>query len=127
MTSRRKRREDPVSPRHIITPAVLHILLSLADHDRHGYGIKQDVEDRTHGTLNLGPATLYEAIHRLERVGWIEVTDPPDAETPGRGNTRKYYALTGSGRQALYGELGRLDEIVRFAKSRNLMSPPRPV
>jgi DNA-binding PadR family transcriptional regulator len=117
---------EAVNPRQILTPVALHILLSLADGERHGYGIKLEVEDRTRGSLTLGPATLYEAIHRMEKAGWIEVTDPPPNESPGRGNHRKYYCLTTEGRRQLHAELHRLNEIVRFAKSKKLFSESRP-
>ena len=117
--------EDGVlKPSHLITPTVLHILLSLAEEDRHGAGIKSDVEERTEGSLNLGPATLYEAIHRLERSGWIAVTQPPEQETQGRGNHRKYYRLTNAGRSELNAELQRLNEIVHFAKARRIFWEP---
>lgn len=111
--------DGTLKPSQLITPTVLHILLSLAEEDRHGAGIKSAVEERTEGSLNLGPATLYEAIHRLERSGWIAVTQPPD-RAQGRGNHRKYYRLTKAGRGELNAELQRLDEIVHFAKARRI-------
>jgi DNA-binding PadR family transcriptional regulator len=105
------------TPRDLMTPAVLHMLLALADGALHGYGIKQNVEERTNGALSLGPGTLYEGVHRLERTGWIEETDPAD----GADGRRRYYRLTVAGRRAMEDELGRLDEIVRYARARDLM------
>jgi Transcriptional regulator PadR-like family len=54
------------------TPAVFHILLSLADQERHGYGIMQDVLERTNNQLRLGPGTLYGTIKRMLEAGQIE-------------------------------------------------------
>lgn len=107
----------PTRPREILTPATLQILLSLADGARHGLGIQQDVETRTAGALRLGPGTLYEGIHRLERAGWIsEVQAASDEDS-----RRRFYRLTAQGRRQLEGELRRLDEIVRYAKARDLL------
>ena len=60
------------NPRDLLTPAALHILLSVASERLHGYAIKRAVEARTEGALSLGPGTLYEAIHRMANSGWIE-------------------------------------------------------
>ena len=104
-------------PRELLTPAALHVLLSLVDAPRHGYGIKQDVDERTGGELRLGPGTLYEAIHRLLAHGLIE-----DAGQEGR---RKNYRLTRQGRRELKDELARLDGVVRYARSKALLEDPR--
>lgn len=58
----------------------LQILLTLAEHDLHGYGIKLDIAERTAGRMSLGSGTLYEAIQRLEQRGFIAPTRPPDGE-----------------------------------------------
>ena len=98
-----------------VTPATLHILLTLARGDRHGHAVRQDVETVTNGALRLGPGTLYEALHRMLEAGWIEVVGEP-AE-----RRRKVYRLTPGGQAELAAELERLDEIVRFARSNNLL------
>ena len=59
------------NPRDLLTPAALHILLSMATEDLHGYAIKRAIAERTGGALSLGPGTLYEAIHRMAGDGWI--------------------------------------------------------
>lgn len=105
------------SPRDLMTPATLHILLALAGEDLHGYGVKQEVEERTAGRLRLGPGTLYEAIHRLEADGWIEEVPGPDAA----GGKRKYYRLTPEGRMAMEEELRRLAAIVEFARDERFL------
>ena len=104
-------------PREILTPAALHVLLSFVDGANHGYGIKLDIEERTDGALQLGPGTLYEAIHRMQKDGWIE-----EAGQEGR---RKYYRITPMGRRQLKAELTRLDGIVRFARSKSLLGSER--
>ena len=104
-------------PRELPTPVALHILLVLADGACHGYGIKQEVERRAE--LVLGPGTLYEAIYRLSRQGWIA-----EAEG-GRGDRRRLYRLTAQGRAVLRGELRRLEAIVAEARSRRLLAGPR--
>lgn len=109
------------NPRGLLTPAALHILMALADGALHGYGIKQVVEDRTVGSLRLGPATLYEAIHRMLRAGWIADTPKQPSGSDARAGRRKYYRLTPEGRKQMQQELARLDGIVRLAKSKDLL------
>lgn len=111
---------NPSGPRSLLTPAALHILMSLAEGQRHGYRIKQDVEERTGGALRIGPGTLYEGIHRMLRAGWIE--EVVSEEGPGPANRRKIYRLTSEGGVHLRAELLRLDEIVRFARERAMIS-----
>ena len=107
-----------------ISPVVLQILLALADSDLHGYGIKLEVEKRTEGAMSLGSGTLYEAIQRLQAVGYIaEAASPPDAPTGAR--KRRYYRLEEPGREALEAELTRMDQIVRFARRKKLMPQAR--
>jgi len=101
------------SPRDLLTPAALHILLSLSQEDLHGYGVKAAVEARTEGRLVLGPGTLYEAIHRMNEDGWIEELD-----TDVR---RRVYRLTPAGRRILGDELARLADIVAFARKADLL------
>jgi PadR family transcriptional regulator PadR len=113
------------TPRELLSPAALHVLLSLANGKRHGYGIKMDVEARTEGALSLGPGTLYEAIHRMQKSGWIEETARPKGAT-GRDARRKFYRLTKLGRRQLQEELERLDGIVRYARSRELLPDSEP-
>jgi DNA-binding PadR family transcriptional regulator len=106
------------NPRDLLTPAALHMLLSLATEELHGYGIKRAVEQRTGGGISLGPGTLYEGIHRMAGDGWIE-------EVEGSGRKR-VYRLTGQGRAVLDDELRRLDEIVSFARNADLFPGPEP-
>lgn len=102
-----------------LTPAVLNILLSLADAERHGYAIMQEVEDRTAGQVRLGPGTLYRSIRQLLDGGLISESDErPDPALDDQ--RRRYYRLTGLGRRVASAELDRLDAIVRVGRARGL-------
>src|SRR5215467_8324596 len=89
-----------------------HILLTLAGGEQHGYGIMQEVLNRTHGKVRLWPATLYGSIKRLIEADLIEESDtrPPAEEDDAR---RRYYRLTALGRRVLEAECDRLQELVR--------------
>ena len=97
---------------------VLHIMLALADGARHGYAIKQAVEQRTEGAIRLGPGTLYEAIQRLEDGGLIEEAPAPAAEPAnGQEAQRRYYQLTDRGWTSLRKELRALGQLVDDARA----------
>src|ERR1700735_5447814 len=89
-----------------------HIMLSLAGGEQHGYGIMQEVLQRTTGKVRLWPATLYGSIKRLIEAELIEESDdrPAPEEDDAR---RRYYRLTMLGRQLLDAECERLQELVR--------------
>jgi DNA-binding PadR family transcriptional regulator len=107
-----------------MTPAVLHILLSLAAEDRHGLGIAADVKAFSQGRLSLGPGTLYGTIKRLLDAGLVEDLGSPSAEdgppTPlGAGDPRRrYYRITPKGRRALKLETEGLTSVLSVAKRR---------
>jgi DNA-binding PadR family transcriptional regulator len=106
-----------------LPPATFHILLALADDDRHGYAIIQDVEERTDGELRLSPGTLYRTIQRLLQQGLIVESRrrPPAALDDER---RRYYRITPTGLTAARAEVRRLSGLVRLARARGL-SPKR--
>jgi len=110
---------EPGGARRPLSPAVVHILLSLADAELHGYAIKRQVEERSGGAIRLGPGTLYEAIQRLEADGLIEESRGPRRADAGNGQRerRRYYRLTASGLEALRRELALLGAIVDLARS----------
>lgn len=100
-----------------MTPAVLHILLSLAAEDRHGLGIAADVKDFTQGRLALGPGTLYGTIKRLLDAGLIQDLGSPqdrDDDDP----RRRYYRITPKGRRALEAETDGLASVLGVARRR---------
>ena len=109
-------RKPAPEPRKGFSLPVIHILLALADGARHGYAIKQDVEERTGGAIRLGPGTLYEAIQRLLDGKLIEETSPVDAEN-GQQAQRRYYALTAAGWAILRDEVQQLGTIVERART----------
>jgi DNA-binding PadR family transcriptional regulator len=89
-----------------------HILLSLASGEQHGYGIMQDVLNRSAGKVRLWPATLYGSIKRLIEADLIEESDERPAPKLDDAR-RRYYRLTPLGRRVLEGECERLQELVR--------------
>lgn len=94
-----------------LSPQVLHILLALAEGELHGYGIMQEVEQRTNGTVKLGPGTLYGAIRRLREDGLIE-------ERPAADERRRNYRLTAFGRRVARAEVERLEALYASAKAK---------
>jgi DNA-binding PadR family transcriptional regulator len=101
-----------------LTPAVFHILLALADQERHGYGIMQDVFARTNGQIKLGAGTLYGTIKRLLQAGLIEELPEREDEDNER---RRYYQLSTQGKIAARTEAERLENLVRVARSKKLL------
>jgi DNA-binding PadR family transcriptional regulator len=103
-----------------LTPAVFHILLVLADGERHGYGIMKAVEMNSRGRMQMGPGTLYGSIKRMLVAGLIEESDErPDSELDDR--RRRYYRLTDFGRRVLEAEVARLSDLVRLAETKQLI------
>jgi DNA-binding PadR family transcriptional regulator len=103
-----------------LQPAVFHILIALADRDRHGYSIMQDVDSRTEGKVQLSAGTLYSSIRRMVEQGLIEeMSDSPDpASTDDR---RRYYRLTRFGRRVAAAEAERLSALLRHARATGLI------
>jgi len=89
-----------------------HILLSLAGGEQHGYGVMQEVLERTGGKVRLWPATLYGSLKRLIEAGLIEESDQRPRECDDA--RRRYYRLTRLGRRVLDAESDRLQELVRI-------------
>ena len=106
-----------------VPQAALNILLALLEGEAHGHGIKKSIEARTSGRLRMRAGTLYEALHRLDRDGFIdEVQTPSDCQ---QATSRwRYYRITALGRAVLKAELERLDAIVRYAAQRDLRLDP---
>jgi DNA-binding PadR family transcriptional regulator len=106
-----------------LTPAVSHIMLSLADGEKHGYAIMREVEEMTDGHITMGPGTLYGSIKRMLGAGLIEETDQrPDEEDDER---RRYYRLTGLGNRVLSAEMARLETMMRAAAAKKVAWKPR--
>ena len=102
-----------------LPPATFHILMTLADEERHGYAIIQDVEARTGGELRMSAGTLYRSIARMVGQGLLkEVAKRP--ALPLDDERRRYYRITPFGTEVARAEMRRLTEIVRLARARGL-------
>lgn len=93
-----------------LTEPVLLVLLSLAEHPRHGYSILKDVEQMSGGRVVLSTGTLYGALQRLLRQGWIERFAEDEAS-----RDRRAYRLTARGRRNLQLEIERMRYLTRLA------------
>lgn len=103
-----------------LSPAVFHILLALADRERHGYSIMQAVESDTGGALKLGPGTLYGCLKRMLSAGLVEECDErPDPDLD--DERRRYYRATDAGLRAARAEAARLAVAVSAAQTRKLL------
>ena len=105
-----------------LKPRFFHILLSLAGQDQHGYGIMQDILERTNGKVRLWPAALYGTLKQLVEHDLIVETDKRpagEADDP----RRRYYRLTPMGRRVLAAESRRLEELVHMSRSRGALAP----
>jgi len=101
--------------------AVFQILVALADQDRHGYAIMQDVAARTDGSLKLSPGSLYGSIKRMLADGLIvEVDTRPDPEDD--DERRRYYRITRFGHDVAQAEADRLTTLLRQAHAAGLTS-----
>lgn len=119
-----KSKRDP-APLLPLTPAVFHILLALADEERHGYGIMQEVSRRTEGKVRMGPGTLYGTIKRMLAEGLIRESDErPDPELD--DERRRYYRLTEFGKRVAIAEAERLEHLVADARAKSLLRTPKP-
>ena len=107
-----------------LTPAVFHILLSLADDEKHGYAIMQEVAERTGGGLSMGPGTLYGTLKRMLEAGLVEESgERPDPAMDDQ--RRRYYRLTRQGRRSATQEAERLEALVRAARAKSLLRRPQ--
>ena len=97
-----------------------HILVSLADRDRHGYSVMLDVAERTDGALRLSPSSLYASIKRLLGQGLIEeLEERPDPRNDDQ--RRRYYRLTRLGRRVATAEALRLQRLLSDARATGLL------
>jgi DNA-binding PadR family transcriptional regulator len=102
-----------------VTPAIAHILLAVADRDRHGYAVMQEIERMTDGAVRMGPGTLYGTIKRMMAAGLIEETD--DRPHPGANDERRrYYRATALGRRVLEEETARMAGLVAAARAKRV-------
>lgn len=109
-----KRKLDP------LPSAAFQILLSLAEEDRHGYGIMRQVEEQSGGRMRLGPGTLYSSIQTLLEENLIDETDPPRNDQAPNSERRRYYRLTSAGRKLARAEADRMADLLRLARVRKI-------
>lgn len=114
-----KHSPDPESLLPLQT-ATFHVLVALADSERHGYSIMQDVATRTGGKVRLSAATLYSTIRRMLEQGLIEeLRESPDPDS--QDERRRYYALTDFGRRVAMAEARRLTDLLSQARQTGLI------
>jgi DNA-binding PadR family transcriptional regulator len=102
-----------------LSNAEFHILLAIADEERHGYAIMQEVRQLTQGLIRLGPGTLYRCVQELLQKGLIMESERyPAAHEDQR---RRYYRLSSLGRRVLSAEARRLSEAVALAKAKRVL------
>jgi DNA-binding PadR family transcriptional regulator len=123
MTVIEKRSVEPLLP---MTPAMFHVLLALADGDKHGYAIMKEVTRLTDGSVSLSAGTLYGILRRLESEGLVVENDERPAPELD-DERRRYYHLTEFGRRVARAEAERLEDMVSLARSKKLMVKVRPV
>ena len=110
-------KHQPPQERLPLTPPVFHILLALAEEERHGYGIMQDVARQTGGALQLGPGTLYGCLKRMLAAGLVEESEErPDPALD--DERRRYYRMTALGKRIVRAEAQRLAGAVTVAMAR---------
>ncbi len=104
----------PMNPRDFL------ILFSLVDQERHGYGLVKEVERQSEGEVRLDPANLYRSLKRMIKHGLVEESErKPAADS--HDERRRYYAITGFGRQVVTREAARLDKLAAAVRARNLV------
>ena len=115
--SQTKKHPDELLP---LTPAVFHILLALADGEKHGYAIMKEVKAISYGTVNMGSGTLYGSINRMLQAGLIEESDErPDPEMDRQ--QRRYYQMTDFGERVLKAESFRIEAVVRALRAKKIL------
>jgi len=122
MTTREKKKDT--APYLPLTPAMFHVLLALADGEKHGYAIMKDVTQRTEGKVRLSAGTLYGIIARLLSDGLIvEARQRPAPALD--DERRRYYQLSDFGRRVAIAEAERMEEALALARAKRLVVKPR--
>ena len=104
-----------------LTPAVFHVLLALAEGERHGYAIMREVAETTQSRIKMGPGTLYGTIKRLLEIKFVEESDRrPDPALD--DERRRYYKLTGLGASVLQAEARRYQQSTELARAKQLFA-----
>ena len=111
------RRPEDLLP---LSPAVLHIMLALAEGEKHGYAIMREADTLSGGAVRLGPGTLYRSIQRMLEQDLLEEIHerPPKAKDDER---RRYYRITPFGEAVARAEASRLTDLVKLARASGLV------
>lgn len=118
-------RKKEINPEEMLplTPAAFHVLMALADGERHGYAIMQEIAEHTDGRMQMGPGTLYGTIKRLLEAGLIEESDErPDPHLD--DERRRYYRLSGVGEKVVRAEAQRYADMAAVARGKRLIGRP---
>ena len=108
-----------------LTPGMYHVLIALADSEKHGYAIIKEVARRTDGAIRLSAGTLYTLIRRFVQDGVVaESTARPDPALD--DERRRYYRLTDFGREVARAEAARMESTLSMARAKNLIPRSRP-
>src|SRR5215475_14277115 len=112
-------KHDEVDALLPLPSATFHILMAVADEDRHGYAIIQDIAARTDGALQMSAGTLYRSIQRMQEQGLIvETRERPAPEDD--DERRRYYRITPFGLAVAKSEARRLTQMVKLARARGM-------
>ena len=114
-------RNDQPEPQNFLPlpSASFHVLLVLAEGEKHGYGIMREIEQISDGAVRMGPGTLYGTIKRLLEIGLVEETgERPDPESD--DERRRYYRVTGLGERVAAAEVHRLSTMIERSTLRRL-------
>ena len=102
-----------------LTAPVFHILLALADGERHGYAILQEIDARSDSSVKLGTGTLYTAIKRMLASGLVERTES-HVNQEHDDDRRRYYRITSLGARVAKAETARMDSLVSLARAKRV-------
>ena len=101
-----------------LKPAHFHILLTVTERPLHGYGIREEIDERTEGQIVLAAGTLYETLRRLERDGLVQEVDTPPDEAERASSRWRFYSTTELGSQVLRHEVARLEADLLAARAK---------
>lgn len=107
-----------MAPRMLrMNPTYFHLLLALSEAPKHGYAMMQEIEERTAGRVRLGPSSLYHSLGRLADAGLIEGSEGEADHDGPHEERRRYWRLTGKGRERLAKESEILADVLAHARS----------
>lgn len=107
-----------------LTGTVFYVLLALADGERYGLGIVQEIDRRTAGDVQLGPGTLYNTIKKMLATGLIEETHSPNGSVD-EDPRRRYYRITADGRASFEAEAQRLERLIGAVNAKRTVPAKR--